>query len=79
MDSDGTVRELTSRYGGTQSSRRYVGSAVVKVIPADTYWSMIVLGEISNYVRNYPGTPLRVSGQEPTERLYADRADAWAR
>jgi hypothetical protein len=77
MESDGTVNERTSRYGGSQSRPRYVGSTVVTVIPADTYWSMTVLREIANYIRNYPGTPMRVSGQQPKERLYADRADAW--
>jgi hypothetical protein len=78
MDGDGTVRELTSRYGGSQSRPRYAGSTVVRVIPADTYWSMTVLRHIANYVRSYPGAPLRVEGQNPQEQLYADRADAWA-
>jgi hypothetical protein len=78
MGGDGTVRELTSRYGGSQSRPRYAGSTIARVIPADTYWSMTVVRGIASHVRSYPGTPLRVEGQNPDERLYADRADAWA-
>jgi hypothetical protein len=74
----GAMHKLTTRYGGTKGSPRYAGSTVVRVIPADTYWSMTVLRGIASHVRSYPGTPLRVQGQNPDERLYADRADAWA-
>jgi hypothetical protein len=77
MSGDGTVRECRSRYGGAKGQGSYVGSVVVRVIPPSTYWGSTVLREITAYLREYPGTPMRVSGQQPKEPLYADRMDAW--